>query len=42
MKGIAPLQEEIIAKQKKKYTEIFKKKIFSRTCRLNSIKLFLG
>jgi hypothetical protein len=37
MKGIAPLQGEIIAKEQK-YTE-FKKKIFSRASRPNSIKL---
>jgi alpha-ketoglutarate-dependent taurine dioxygenase len=36
--GIASLQEEIIVKPKK-YTEIFKKIFFSRTCRPNSIKL---
>ena len=37
MKGIAPLQGEIIAKQEK-YTENFQKIFFSRTSRPNSNK----
>jgi hypothetical protein len=40
MKGIAPLQGEIIAKQRNTLIQKYLKKIFfSRTCRPNSIKL---